>query len=243
MPAFRPKPTSARTKIAVASAGRQAVRVQRSEREGAAGRAQQGEQGEQAQGRRVGRHQVDPAGLADLLLVVLGRDQKEGRQGHDLPAEQEQDAVAGDHQQGHAGGQRAVEQAQLAAVLRMLRLLPVAQAVDVAQQRDQEDRQQEDGRQAVHGHAELGAGDGPRQHDRLTVAGRPERSRRRPSPSAAPSTASSVVTHCPLIEVRPSKRPGTPLDAAMTIPRSTSDSLMTCPTTGEGTPRPGPVRP
>ena len=30
MPAFRPKPTSARTKIAVAMPGRQAVRVQRS---------------------------------------------------------------------------------------------------------------------------------------------------------------------------------------------------------------------
>ncbi len=156
---------------------RQVVWIHGNQRERAvrAGPAQQGEEGEQAKGRRVGGHQVEPAGFADILLLVFRGDQEEGRQRHDLPAEQEQDAVARDRQQGHAGGHRAVEQTQLAPVLRVFRLLPVGQPVDVAQERDQEDRQQKDGRQPVHGHAELGAGnDGPRQTNRITVSRCPE---------------------------------------------------------------------
>ena len=47
------------------------------------------------------------------------------------------------------------------------------------------------------------------------------------SPRPAPKTAITVVTHCPTIDDRLTKRPGTPLNAAITIPRSTSDSLMT----------------
>src|SRR5208337_79985 len=54
-----------------------------------------------------------------------------------------------------------------------------------------------------------------------------------PKPSPAASTARNVVTHCPLIEVRLRSRPGTPLDAAIMIPRSTSDSLMTYPTSND----------
>ena len=176
------------------------------------------------------RHnQVKPAGFAGILFLVLRGDQEEGRKAHDLPAEQEQDAVAGDHEQCHAGGQRAVEKPQFPAVPRMVGLLPVAQAVDVSQQRDQEDRHEEDGRQAVNGHAELGAGKGPRQHDRLTVSGRPERAERRPgqAPPRARRAAWSPTVRSSTSG--PKSRPGRPLIAAMMIPRSTSDSLIKMP--------------
>ena len=47
-----------------------------------------------------------------------------------------------------------------------------------------------------------------------------------PRPSPVPSTATSVATHWPAMEVFPQKRPARPLDAATMIPTSTSDSLM-----------------
>ena len=45
----------------------------------------------------------------------------------------------------------------------------------------------------------------------------------------------------PPAEVRPRNRPGTPLAAARTVPRSTSTSLITFPTTCARNPRPGPA--
>src|SRR6266704_3543671 len=51
-----------------------------------------------------------------------------------------------------------------------------------------------------------------------------------------PNTASKVETYCPIIEVRPARSPGIPLDPAMTIPRSTSDSLTRQPTMSAETP-------
>jgi hypothetical protein len=110
-------------------AGGQRPLPHRGQRERAARRAQQGEEGEQAEGRDVGRHEINPAGLPHLGVVVFRGDQEVGGQRHDLPAEQEQDGVAGDDEQRHAGRQEAVEQAQLPAVVRVLDLLPVAQAV------------------------------------------------------------------------------------------------------------------
>ena len=133
---------------------RVAVLIQGRQRELARDGAKHGEEAEETQRGRVRRHQVDPARFAGFFLVLFGHNQEKRRQRHDFPAEQEQNAVAGKHQQPHAGSQRPVEQAQPAAVLRMLRLSPVTQPVDVAQERDQEDRQQEDGRQAVNANAE-----------------------------------------------------------------------------------------
>ena len=93
---------------------------------------QQGEQAEEAQRRHVRGDEVNPTGFADFLFVVFRRHQEKSRQRHDFPAEQEKNAVPGDHQQGHARGQRAVKQTQFATVLRMLGLLPVTQAINVA---------------------------------------------------------------------------------------------------------------
>ncbi len=115
--------------------------------------------------------------------MVFRGDQEEGRECHDLPTEQEHDAVPGNHEQRHAGGQQAVKKPQFLTIVGMLGLLPVAQAVDVTQQRDQKHRHEKKGRQAVHGHAEFGTGDGPRQRDGSTFSGRPE-------PDDAPQTES-----------------------------------------------------
>ena len=234
MPAFKPKPTRAQDEDrrgrpwVHGARRRQRVGLKRLQGEGTAGGPQQAEERQQAERRHVRRHQVDPAAAADLPHAVFRRHEEEGRQGHDLPAEEEQHAVAGDHHQGHAGRQRAVEEPQLAAVLGMFRLLPVAQAVDVAQQRNQEDRQQEDGRDGVDADEELA------RRARPTASGSAAGSRRRPrraptpaSPAADPSTASSVVSHCPALDRRGNSSPAAPLAAAKPIPRSSSDSLMT----------------
>lgn len=175
MPAFTPNPTRARTKIAVSVAGAAAPSARGGQGERTARRAEQGEQGEEHQGRRVGRDQVDPARLPRRPLVIFRRHQEERGEGHDLPGGQEEDTVAGHHDQRHAGREQAVEQPQLPAVIRVLRLRPVAEAVDAAQRRDQEDRDEEEGREPVHGHGECRAGnDGPGQVDRPTVPRRPE---------------------------------------------------------------------
>ena len=120
-------------------------------------------------------HQVDPTRLTYCFLFILDGDQEEGRQRHDLPAEQEQDAVTGHHQQCHARSQQPVEQSQPAAIVHVLGLLPVTEAVNAAQQRDQENGHEEDGRQTIQGHAELGTGEErPGDHDGLTVARSPK---------------------------------------------------------------------
>ena len=92
--------------------GEGAVRIERSLQVPVAAQAEERrEHGEQAQRPDARRDQVDVAGLADLLVLVVRRDEQERRQRHDLPADQEQERVAGDHEQRHAGGQHAVEEA------------------------------------------------------------------------------------------------------------------------------------
>ena len=119
-------------------------------------RGQQREQSEQGQGPGVRRDQIDPARVPRRGLVVLRGHQEIGRQRHDLPGEQEHHAILSDDDQGHPRGQQAVEEAQLAAVVRMLALLPVTQAVHAAQQRDQEDGDEEEGGEPVDGDGEVG---------------------------------------------------------------------------------------
>ena len=196
MPALRPKPTRRERRSPSPCRGRDGS-IQRREGERAGGRPQQGEEGEEAERADVRRDQVDQPASRTALLVVFGGDQEEGRERHDLPAEQEQHAVAGDHEQSHAGGQRAVEEPQLAAVLRMFGLLPIAQAINVSQQRDQEDRYEEDGRQSVHGHVELGTG---KEDQASTMGWLSPVAQKKPTPArpvAAPRTASKVVSHWP----------------------------------------------
>ena len=94
MPAFKPNPTKASTKIAVAVPGDRHPAASRSERERATAACSKREDREQAEGRGVGRDQVKPAGLADLFFVVVGRDQEEGRERHDLPAEEKQECCS-----------------------------------------------------------------------------------------------------------------------------------------------------
>ena len=80
----------------------------------------------------VGGDEVDPAGLPHLGALVLGGDQQERRERHDLPGEQEGHAVGGEHDSGERRDQDAEAQAQLAAVVGVLGLSPVALAVERA---------------------------------------------------------------------------------------------------------------
>ncbi len=83
--------------------------------------------------------------------------------------------MARDHDQRHRCRQQAVEQPQLSSVLRVFGLLPVAQAVDRAQRRDQEDRQQKHRGKPVHGDgAPFPAGNLPGQVNRFVIAPAPE---------------------------------------------------------------------
>ncbi len=70
---------------------------ERLERERARGRPQESEQREQGERSGVSRHQIDPAGLLHVALLVLRRDEQERRERHDLPCEQEGDAVGREH--------------------------------------------------------------------------------------------------------------------------------------------------
>ena len=70
---------------------------ERLELERARGRPQQTEQREQGERARVRRHQVDPTGLLHLAPIVLGGHEQERRERHDLPCEQEGDAVGREH--------------------------------------------------------------------------------------------------------------------------------------------------
>ena len=108
-PALSPKPAKARTKMAVATPGvRPSGRSGSSVKEPLAAWSSANSPNRQRVAVCVA-DQVKVAGVADLPFFVLGRDQEEGRKRHDLPTEEEQDAVAGDHHERHAGRQHAVE--------------------------------------------------------------------------------------------------------------------------------------
>src|SRR5205814_9420829 len=62
--------------------------------------------------------------------------------------------VARDHQKAHAGGEHAVEEAQLAAVTHVLGVRPVAEAVDGGEGADEEDLTEEYRGEAVDLHFE-----------------------------------------------------------------------------------------
>ena len=63
------------------------------------GPAQQEEEGEQEGGAHVGGHEEDEAGAADLGLLVVEGDEREGGDGHHLPGHEEEHAVGrGEHE-------------------------------------------------------------------------------------------------------------------------------------------------
>ena len=244
MPALRPKPTRARTKIAVAMPGVRRALGKRDQRERAAGRTEQGEQGEQAQRRRRGSRPGRSSRLrgppASSSSVVTRKNADSAMISQPNRNRMLLRAITTSAMPAVSS---AVEQPQLAAVLRMLRLLPVAQAVDVAQQRDQEDRQRKMADSPSTATLNSAPGSGPRQRRSAGCARHARRRRPRPVRDRPPPPSGAVVSHCPRRGVPAEKQAGKPLDAARTIPRSTSTSLMTLPTRCEWTPRPGPARP
>jgi len=137
---------------------------------------EQGEQGEEAQRPDPRGGEVQVPYLANGGLLVLGSDGEEGAKRHHLPAREEQNRVAGDDQQTHAGREQPVEEAELAAVLAVLGLRPITERVDAAERRDEKNLREKHRRQAVDAHLERTSRDGPGQGD-AARGGRRERQR------------------------------------------------------------------
>ncbi len=104
IPAFVPKPTSARMKAAPAARPPAAPRREKSRRTqplpprcsgrgSAPAHTQQEEQGDQERGADLGGHQVGDAGLPHALLLVVNDNEEPGREGHDLPGDEEEHSV------------------------------------------------------------------------------------------------------------------------------------------------------
>jgi hypothetical protein len=105
--------------------------------------AEQREEAEQAEGARVGRHEVDPGGPPHLVALLLGSDQEEGRERHQLPREQEDDRVASQHHCHHRARHHPPTEPQAAGAVGMLLRAPVAGAVEGAERRNHEHRHEE----------------------------------------------------------------------------------------------------
>ena len=95
------------------------------------------------------RDQIGPAGLADALLVVLVRDEEEGRQCHHLPGDEEQHRVPGHHDHRHAGDQQIEEEPRRGGRSLATICDHVLGAVHGRERRQPEHRQQEEGGQCV----------------------------------------------------------------------------------------------
>ena len=121
----------------------------------------QGEHREQARRSRMGGDQVDPAGPADLGIVIFGGCREIGGKRHDFPGDQKKNRIARHHHQGHRARQQAVEEDKSAAILRVLRLLPIAETVDRTQCRHDEYRRQEQQADRIHGDRKLPPGQKP----------------------------------------------------------------------------------
>ena len=98
--------------------------------------AEQREEAEQAERPRVGRDQIDPRGLPHLGALLLGADQEEGGERHQLPRDQEQDRVARQDDRHHRRRHDPPPQTQPAAVGAVLRVAPIARAVERSERGD-----------------------------------------------------------------------------------------------------------
>ena len=171
--------------------------------------AEQREEGDQAERAGVGRHEVDPRGAPHFVAILLGGDQEEGGQRHQLPGDEEHDRVAGQHDGHHRGRHDPPPQAQPAPAVAMLLRAPVAGAVDGAERGDQEHRYEEESRQAV----EVEGGAADRQgadQDGLRPARAPVEDETRAADGRA-DRLSAVAVRCPAPVADPRTQPGTPL--------------------------------
>src|SRR5664279_3559538 len=144
----------------------------------AGGVAEQSEHCEEDQRARVGRHEIDPPRAEGRGVVLVGRDEEEGGERDDLPADEEAPCVAGDHHEHETGRGEAIETAELPAVFRVVRLRPVAVAVDRAEAGNDENRHEEERRKAVQRESQRAAGQRPGEPRRRGAAGEREGRRR-----------------------------------------------------------------
>ena len=155
------------------------------------------------------RDDVDPAGAQRLGVVLLGRDEKEGREADEFPAGEEGPRVSGGHHHERGPRSRRRRAAELAPVLRVL-LRPVAFAVDRSEGRDEEDGHEEEGGEAVDREAVV-----PPGNDQAYSAATGFRPGRTEAAAAAPDRAAGDVQdgRDPLSVERPvgKSRPAKPL--------------------------------
>ena len=119
--------------------------------------AEKPEHREQEESRDVRRDDVDPSRAKRLGVVLLGRDEKEGRETDQFPADEERPGVSGDHHHEQPGGRDAVEAAELARVVRVLGFRPVAFAINRSEGRHQKHRHEKERAQPVDREADRSA--------------------------------------------------------------------------------------
>ena len=129
--------------------GTQGAWRQRRPRETPQPLCQQDHRGGDGQGARVRADEVDPAGPADLGAVMLRVHQEEGRDGHDLPGHQEEQAVPRHEQQRHRRDQKPEKEPQGTAEALAEGDGPVFRPVDDAQARHEVQRQQKGRREGI----------------------------------------------------------------------------------------------
>ena len=162
-----------------ARAGRERPQLERARRG-----PEPAEEREQDERPGVGRDEVHPARLLHLGPLVLGGDEQEGGERHDLPGEEEGDAVRREHDARHRRDQEAEAEAELPPVLRVLRLPPVARAVERARRAERVDGHQEEGRERVEPQVERELGERAGERSGLDASRAPVRRAQCPRPRA-----------------------------------------------------------
>ena len=182
----------------------------------------------------MSRDEVDPPCPQRAVVVLVGRHEEEGREGDDFPAREKHPCVAGHRQEREAGRHDSGERAELPAVLRVARFLPVALAVNRTEARNDEDGHEKKRREAVEREAHGPARQGPREPRRYGVAGQG------PCGGGGAGGAAEDVQNGrdPLCRLRPRREedPGSPLNAARAAATASSSRLVIPSTPGERAP-------
>ena len=140
-----------------------AQRVETVEAVAARGLEQQQEAEDEAARADVRHDEVEHAGVARFVLLVLEADQAIGRQRHDFPGDQKEERVGRREHQRRRQQQRIVEGAEHADALAPVKSARIAERINRKRQPQQRHDQHEERAQRVEPHGELDVGDERRQ--------------------------------------------------------------------------------
>ena len=148
-------------------------------------RAEEREEAEEDERRDVRREEVEPPRVARLAGAAVGRDEEEGGEGHHLPGREEEEDVPRDEDEGDRPGRQPVEEAGPPRVVRVLVVAEEARPGHGGKRRDEEERDEEEGREGVEAHVEGGPRERPHAREALDPARhrRPDRSRQAEEPA------------------------------------------------------------